>query len=250
MRPYDLEIIQPVYNPFEGWVEKYTMHYTELLILFPGLHMRVILVNDGSQKNFTDSIIKQLRGKIPNIEIVSYKKNKGKGFALRAGMERTSAPYILYTDYDFPYQLRSLKDAYRELLSNSDIVIGIRSADYYKKLSFVRKIISKSFNFFTTAILNIPYLDTQSGLKAFSKKGKELMHTTTINRFLFDTELISKASKDKDLKISTITIELNNDVRFTNINMLIILQEINNLFFISWNLLSGRFNSSKNKDEL
>jgi len=240
MPPYDIEIVQPLYNPGENWVEKYSLHYKELLALFPGVNIKIIMVNDGSRKNFTDSIIKQLQEKIPKIEIISYKKNKGKGFALRAGMERTSAPYILYTDYDFPYQLYCLKDAYNKLLNNNDIVIGIRNADYYKRLSLTRKIISKSFNFFNTAILKIPYSDTQSGLKAFSEKGKELMGTTKINRFLFDTELICKAYKSKSIKISTINIELNNDVQFTKINLRIILQEIKNLFFISWRLLFSK----------
>ena len=241
MHDYDLEIIQPLYNPPENWVEKYSIHYSELLELFKGIRLRIILVNDGSQKNFNDNIIRQLQEKFIGIEIVSYKKNEGKGFALRRGIEKTSAPYILYTDYDFPYQLICLKDAYQELLNNNDIVIGIRNADYYTRLSISRKVISKSFNFFNTRILKIPYSDTQSGLKAFSKKGKELMCKTTINRFLFDTELISKANKNKSIKISTINIKLNKDIQFTNINLLVIFQEIKNLFLISWQLLIGKF---------
>ena len=236
----DLEIVQPVYNPGHDWVEKYIMNYNELLTLFIGIKINVILVNDGSQKNFTDSIAKQLQKEIPDLKIVSYHKNKGKGFALRAGIERTSAPFILYTDYDFPYQLICLKDAYHQLLNNVDIVIGIRDVDYYKKLSPIRNIISRAFNLFNKKVLKIPYSDTQSGLKAFSKKGKELMATTTINRFLFDTELICKANKNNNIKISTINIQLNKNVQFTTINLLILFQEIKNLFIISWRLLFSK----------
>jgi len=240
LQPYDLEIIQPVYNPDKNWVEKYYAHYEELKLLFPTINLRIILVNDGSDKNMDSSITEQLKEKIIHIEVVSYDVNKGKGFALRKGMQATSAPYILYTDYDFPYELISLKQAYQKLLEGNDVVIGIRNEDYYKKLSFLRTLISKSFNLFNKLVLQIPYSDTQSGLKAFSTKGKALLLETTINRFLFDTEFICKACKNKNIKIATVNIKLNKEVKFTKINALVILQEIKNLFSISWRLVRNK----------
>ncbi|MEO8761078.1 MAG: glycosyltransferase family 2 protein [Bacteroidia bacterium] len=240
LETYDLEIVQPLYNPDENWVAKYCAHFSELQLLFPNVKLRIILVNDGSDKNFIDDFTKQLHEKITHLKIVSYTENKGKGFALRAGMKETTAPYILYTDYDFPYQLISLKNAYQKLVEGNDVVIGIRNESYYKQLSFIRIIISKLFNMFNKVILKIPYSDTQSGMKAFSTKGKELLLQTKINRFLFDTEFICKAYKDKTIKIVTINIELNNDVKFTKINALIILQEIKNMLSISWRLLRNK----------
>ena len=240
MRNYHLDIVQPLYNPNKNWVEKYCTYYAELLLLFPNLNVRIILVNDGSTKNFTDDAIKQLGKKIAYLKIVSYPTNKGKGFALRAGMQVSTALYIIYTDYDFPYQLIGLKNAYDKLLLGNDVVIGIRNEDYYKKLSLVRIIISKSFNIFNKIVLKIPYSDTQSGLKSFSIKGKELLLQTKINRFLFDTEFICKVHKNKNIKISTINIELNKDVAFTRISALIILQEIKNMLSISWRLLLNK----------
>lgn len=237
MENYDLEIIQPVYNPPENWIEKYCSHYKELQFLFSNIKFRVILVNDGSQYNFDDVILKELKEKIGSIKIISYSGNKGKGYALRQGMKETAASYILYTDYDFPYKLLSLKNAYSKLLEGNDIVVGIRNEDYYKKLTFSRKVISKTFNLFTRMFLGLPFSDTQSGLKAFSFKGKELLMQTTIDRFLFDTELICKAIRNKKLKVATIPLELNKEVFFTKINSLIILQEIKNLSSISWRLL-------------
>ncbi len=240
LQDYDLEIVQPLYNPDENWVEKYCVHYDELLLLFPNIKLRIILVNDGSDKNFDFKSIKKLEEKITYLKIVSYTENKGKGYALRAGIKDAIAPYILYTDYDFPYQLSSLKNAYDKLLSGSDVVIGIRNESYYKKLSSLRTIISKSFNLFNKFFLRVPYSDTQSGLKAFSNKGKELLLQTKINRFLFDTEFICKAVKDKSIKISTINIDLNDNVKFTKINTLIILQEIKNMLSIFWRLMLNK----------
>ncbi len=240
MQTYDLEIVQPLYNPDENWVGKYCSHYTELTNLFPDIKFRIILVNDGSRKNFNDKAVKKLHEKIKNVKVVSYEANKGKGFALRAGMKETTASFILYTDYDFPYQLPNLKTAYQKLIEGNDVVIGIRSEDYYNKLSFVRTLISKSFNLVNKIILKIPYSDTQSGLKAFSLKGKELLLQTKIERFLFDTEFICKAYRSKNIKIATVNIELNKDIRFTSINPIIILQEIKNLCSISWRLLAGK----------
>ncbi len=236
---YDLEIIQPLYNPEKNWVEKYLADYEELIKLFPGKNVRIILVNDGSLQNFTKVNIQQLEENIKSIKIVSYIHNKGKGFALRAGMMETISQNILYTDYDFPYTLTCLINAYQKLKEGNDVVIGIRNEDYYKKLSFVRTVISKSFNLFNKIILKISYPDTQSGLKAFSLKGKELLLQTKINRFLFDTEFICKAQQNKNIKIAMVNIDLNKNVKFTTISPLIILHEIKNIFSISWRLLTG-----------
>lgn len=240
MQVYDLEIVQPLYNPDKNWVDKYCTHYDELVRLFPNIKLKIILVNDGSDKNFNAESLSQLEKKISHLEVVSYSENKGKGYALRAGMKEATASSILYTDYDFPYQLSSLKNAYDKLLSGSDVVIGIRNESYYRKLSFGRTIISKSFNLFNKVVLKVPYSDTQSGLKAFSVKGRELLLQTKINRFLFDTEFICKAVKDTSVKISTVNIELNKDVKFTKISTLIILREIKNMLSISWRLLRNK----------
>jgi len=228
VQPFDLEIVQPVFNPRDNWAEKYITHYQELQALFSNVNFRIIFVNDGSTKNFDDKIIQTLQEKIKDIKIVSYPENKGKGFAVRAGVAETTAPFVLYTDYDFPYEMICLRKAYDKLKTNSDIVVGIRNEAYYTHLALKRKLVSKACNFLNKVFLKIPHTDTQSGLKGFSEKGKALMLKTTINQFLFDTEFVCMAYQNKNVKVTTIDVELREGVKFTRMSSKTILHETMN----------------------
>ncbi|HKC66943.1 MAG TPA: glycosyltransferase [Bacteroidia bacterium] len=222
---FDLEIVQPVFNPRDNWADKYIIRYRELQTIFSDINFRIVFVNDGSAKNFEDATIQTLKEKIKDSIIVSYTENKGKGFAVRAGVAETTAPFVLYTDYDFPYEMSCLRNAYNKLKENSDIVVGIRNEAYYTHLALKRKLVSKACNFLNKVFLKIPHTDTQSGLKGFSEKGKALMLKTTINQFLFDTEFVCMAYQNKNVKVSTIDVELRPGVKFTRMSTKTILRE-------------------------
>ncbi len=222
---FDVEIIQPLYNPRDGWVEKYIAHYYELKALFARVNLRIVFVNDGSTRNFDEQTIQFLKEKIEHISIVSYTENKGKGYAVRQGVKQTQAPLVLYTDYDFPYEMSCLYKAYQQLKVGNDVVVGIRNEAYYNHLGYRRKLVSMACNFLNKVFLKIPHTDTQSGLKGFSLKGKELMLKTTITQFLFDTEFVCMAYQNKNIKVSTIDVELRHGVKFTRMSFKTILNE-------------------------
>jgi glycosyltransferase involved in cell wall biosynthesis len=240
---FDLEIVQPIFNPRDNWVEKYIVRYNELQTIFSDIQFRIVFVNDGSTKNFDKAVIQTLQEKIKNIKFVSYAENKGKGFAVRAGVGETTALYVLYTDYDFPYEMSCMRKAYNQLKANSDVVVGIRNKEYYFHLGLKRKLVSKACNFLNKVFLKIPHTDTQSGLKGFSKKGKELMLKTTINQFLFDTEFVCMAYQNKGIKVSTIDVELREDVKFTNMSSKTILHETFNFASILLRSIFGKLKS-------
>ena len=243
MQVFDLEIVQPVFNPRDNWVEKYIVRYKELETLFKDISFRIIFVNDGSTRNFNNATIQTLQEKIKFIKIVSYTKNKGKGFAVRAGVTETTAPLVLYTDYDFPYKMNCLKQAYDNLKANSDVVVGIRNEEYYAHLGFKRKLVSKACNFLNKVFLKIPHTDTQSGLKGFSEKGKLLMLKTTINQFLFDTEFVCMAYQNKNIQVSTIDVELREGVKFTRMSFKTVLHETLNFTSILVRSIVGKLKS-------
>lgn len=225
---FDVEIVQPLYNPRDGWAEKYIARYNELKALFAEVNSRIVFVNDGSTKNFDEQTIQFLKEKIEHITIVSYTKNKGKGYAVRQGVKQTEAPLVLYTDYDFPYEMPCLFKAYQQLKAGNDVVVGIRNEAYYSHLGYRRKLVSRACNFLNKVFLKIPHADTQSGLKGFSLKGKELMLKTIITQFLFDTEFVCIAYQNKDIKVATIDVELRDGVKFTRMSLKTILIETKN----------------------
>jgi glycosyltransferase involved in cell wall biosynthesis len=201
----------------------------ESLNLFSQLHndvdLKLIVVNDGSKNVVNSDDIKYIQDHISNFEYVNYEINRGKGHALRVGVEKSKADYIIYTDIDFPYLLKSFDDVYKELLKGFDVVVGVRSSEYYKKVPKTRIVISKILKFFIKKSLGIYTTDTQCGLKGFNQKGKSIFLSTRIERYLFDLEFVYLASKDKDIKISSSIVELREGVEFSTLNLRIILSE-------------------------
>ncbi|MEQ9423156.1 MAG: glycosyltransferase family 2 protein [Cyclobacteriaceae bacterium] len=224
---YDL--VLPCYNPSKNWHQNIVEWWGRIHHIDSSIHFKLILVNDGST-NISSHQIEFLKEHIPTMDYVWHKQNKGKGFAIREGAKSSKNDYLIFTDIDFPYTLQSFKDVMLSLKSGSDVVLGFREDDYYVKVPIIRKLISKVFRFFLETVLKWPITDTQCGLKGFSKEGKSLLLTTTIDRYLFDVEVIKKAVEQKDLKINPVTVSLRDGIEFSSLSPKILLREIGNLF--------------------
>lgn len=225
---FDLTIIQPCYNPPANWAFQLNKHFQQLVqLLPPETRVELIIVNDGSTANFTETDIAYLKEQIPHFSCISYAQNRGKGYALRSGVQQANAPYIIYTDIDFPYRLENMVAVYEDLLRGADVVAGVRDQRYYDHLSLKRKITSKACKFLNEFLLDIHFYDTQSGIKGFNRFGKAVFLETTIDRFLFDTEFLSMVD-NTDLYISTVEITLREEVTFSHMSLRVIVQELFN----------------------
>lgn len=193
--------------------------------LHADIELSLIIVNDGSKSIINSEEIDYIKKSIPNFKFVNYEINRGKGHALREGVKLSNADYIIYTDIDFPYVIKSLDDVYKELLNGNDVVVGVRSAEYYKKVPKTRIVISKILKYFIKKSLGIFTTDTQCGLKGFNRKGKDVFLSTRIERYLFDLEFVYLSSKDKSININSSIVELREGVEFSTLNLRIILSE-------------------------
>jgi hypothetical protein len=55
-----------------------------------------------------------------------------------------------------------------------------------------------------------------------------------VNRFLFDTEFIYKASQESDLLIKDMPADLRDNVHLPNMRRGVLAEELKNLFLIAW----------------
>lgn len=188
----------------------------------------LIIVNDGSLQNFTASEVQNF---LPQVTIINYPTNRGKGFALREGVKVARSDYILYTDVDFPYTNNSFMGIYNALAEGNDLAIGIRDETYYLHLPKSRFYLSKFLRSLIRLFLRIPTDDTQCGLKGFNRKGKEVFLQTTIHRYLFDLEFVFLSARKK-LKIKTVEVQLRPEVVLSTMNWKILLQEFGNFLKI------------------
>lgn len=224
-----LDIVLPCYNPSEEWETTIISTYNSIQDLLPNTTISVVLVNDGSTKSVTKEKIELLRSSVPQTSIISYEQNKGKGYALRKGVEASTSELIIITDVDFPYQNQSFVDVFHSLCEGNDVVLGYRNESYYKKTPPFRKRLSKTFRNILTQLFNLKTTDTQCGIKGFNQKGKALFLQTTINRFLFDLEFVILISKQKNIQVNSINVALKEGVIFSKMRLYILITETLNL---------------------
>lgn len=192
-----IDIVLPTYNPYQGWEEEAISHLSALSAALPEITLRVFIVPDGSKTGHSSDVRSRWSSSQWPVFYCDYSANQGKGYAVRYGVQQTDAPFVIYTDYDFPFTLDSYKQVIKSLLDGADVVIAHReSASYGRRIRFKREILSEISHFVNT-FLSLPTTDTQGGLKGFSQVGKSIFLRTEIKRFLFDTEFICLARRKK-----------------------------------------------------
>lgn len=230
--PKTLDIILPCYNPRSGWEKQLSVSLKKIKsMLGSDILQQVILVNDGSTSGVTDSEIDHLLQEIPEVKLIEYDRNRGKGFAVRKGVKSGEGALQIYTDIDIPYLEESIVQFYEILNKDeADVVIASRGNSYYDALSGFRKILSKSLRWLNGLLFGLKIKDTQGGLKGFNPSGRTVFLETTVNRYLFDLEFIQKVSKT-DLKLLGVDVELKKDVVLPSPSLMVLLKEMHN--FIS-----------------
>jgi dolichyl-phosphate beta-glucosyltransferase len=162
------------------------------------LDAETIIVDDGSND---EGKTKQVALKYA-CKYISYAKNKGKGGAIRYGMQNSSGDIKIFTDADIPFESEAFDAIINELTTkNYEIVLGDRTlneSNYFGEISNNRKFGSNLFTFLVKSIINIGVFDTQCGLKGFKKQvANDIFSVTQINSFAFDVEVIFIALKRK-----------------------------------------------------
>lgn len=226
-----LDVVLPCYNPAEGWVEKVLEAWAHIHVALPDLQIGLILVNDGSTKGLEAQHLQLLQSSLPELHYIDSQPNMGKGYALRKGVQASSAELLIYTDIDFPYQEESLLAMARLLLDDkADVVVGHRSDAYYEGVPADRRRISRFLRWMLQTFLRLKVTDTQCGLKGFNAKGKAIFLQTSINRFLFDLEFVFLASNQKALRLLPTEAVLKPGVVFSHVNLKVLARE-------GWNFL-------------
>jgi len=165
----------------------------------------VIVVNDGS----TDNTASAARN--AGAAVISHMINRGAGAATQTGLEaarRVGADAVVTMDADGQHQAADINSLI-ECLTNkeADIVIGSRFLKKENPIPFVRKIFNNIANIITVLLSGIFVTDSQSGMKAFSRRAIEKIMITS-NGYEFCSEIIREARhfgfKIKEVPISVI----------------------------------------------
>jgi len=188
-------VILPIYNEAKI-VEEVFDKVCEFAVDNPAF--KFIFVDDGSLDSTAELLSRRIqRTDSDRFTLVSYAPNQGKGFAIRKGMEHTDTDLVCFTDGDLAYSLDHLP-LLVEALSSYDVVTGSRSLvpEKQKNIQLARRIMGWSFNRLVRIILDLPYRDTQAGLKGFRREAAEqIFARQRIFDFTFDAELLFLARR-------------------------------------------------------
>ncbi len=197
-----LSFVIPVYNEERRLIKVFRA--LKRGFYFDGVKLKeIIFVNDGStDKTFLKlqkqkSIIeKEMKVKV---KIISYEKNKGKGYAVKRGVLASKSDYSLVFDVDMSTPLSEFKKFLPYIKKNIPIIIGTRKngkSTVIKPQPFYRQFLGKGFTLLSNILLKTWVSDFTCGFKAFSKDvRRSIFPFLKIERWGYDAEILFLASK-------------------------------------------------------
>lgn len=159
----------------------------------------LIFCSDGS----TDGCDETVRAlSLPNVKVISYTPNHGKGYAVRTAMLSATGDVRMFTDADLAYGTDVIGRVAEEFQKHPDagLVIGSRNLDKkgYEGYTWLRRVASKAYIRVLCTVGGFHLSDSQCGCKAFSGIAAEaIFPRCEVDGFAFDFEAIMWGDKLK-----------------------------------------------------
>jgi dolichyl-phosphate beta-glucosyltransferase len=161
----------------------------------------VVVVDDGSRDGTGDLV----RREFPNVRVISYTPNRGKGYAVKQGMLGAQGRFRLFYDADGSTPISEVDRVWGPFAEGAEVVIGSRSlpnSQVELRQNPLREFMGRTFNRLTRILLGERFIDTQCGFKAFTAEStSQVFSRQTLDRFCFDAELLYIA-RVRGLKIA------------------------------------------------
>jgi len=179
-----ISIIVPTFNE-EETIEEFMIKIKELKA---GLkNFELIIVDDSIDS--TAKIARNLMKKFKiNGKVLKRVGKRGKGSAIRDGLELARGKYIVLIDADLQYPVDKIPMLV-EKLKECDIVNTRR----LRKDPFYRKLLGLAFRFLVFLLFGLK-IETQSTFRAFRREVKEKVNFES-NSWTWDVEFLYKAKK-------------------------------------------------------
>ncbi len=177
----------------------------------------IICVVDG----VIDNTLKEAKKvKSSKVRVLSYPKNKGKGYAVRYGMKHAKGNFVSFLDAGRDISPKGVMMLMSHMeWYNADIIVGSKrhpvSQVNYPPL---RHLFSIGYHFGVKVLFGLPLTDTQSGIKIFKKKViDKILPRLLVKRYAMDIEMLAVAKYLGFNRIYEGPIEVHFDKRTSNI---------------------------------
>ena len=250
--PY-LSIIIPAFN--EGRRLLATLETVDAFLGRQPYAAEVLVVNDCSSDD-TGGVVRRMReGKI-HLRLIEHPENRGKGAAVKTGVEAARGEFVLFSDADLSTPIEEVNNLMKWARGGNDghgaVVPGgfdvvmasrrLKGARLEKRQPIYREGSGRVFSIFVRLFVFGGFRDTQCGFKLFTREAaKAIFARQTIPGFGFDVEILFIALKKLGLKVKETPVVWR-DHPDTRVHLLKdSLRMFTDLFLIRWRDGRGRY---------
>ncbi|MBI3316939.1 MAG: glycosyltransferase family 2 protein [Candidatus Omnitrophica bacterium] len=195
MKELELSVIVPAYNE----ALRLENSLLKMINFFKQRRMdaEIIVVDDGSRDQ-TAEVARKCLGSFPG-EIIRHPRNQGKGAAVKTGMLRGRARYLLFSDADLSTPIEEVDRMIGYMRSGYEVVLGSRALDRSKveiRQNILRETMGRIYNRIAQFLVFNSIKDSQCGFKCFSRRAaQDLFRAQKIMGFSFDAEIVYLTQK-------------------------------------------------------
>ena len=185
-----ISVVMPAYNE-EATIEAAVKALSEV-----PLNIELIVVNDGSRDG-TAALVDRLRDEGLIQQVIHQPENRGKGAAIRAGIQAATGHVIVIQDADLEYDPQDFENLLNPILSGkADVVYGTRfyGGGPHRVLFFWHYLGNQILTLFSNLLTNLNLSDMEVGYKAFRSEVLKSIQIKS-NRFGFEPEITVKIAK-------------------------------------------------------
>jgi len=196
-----ISVIMPIYN------EVNTIQEIIRRVQAGDIIDEIVAVDDGSTDGSCD-VLSGLDGK-GGIRVISHDRNRGKGAAVRTGIQNAHGDIVIIQDADLEYDPRDYPALLKPLQEGiADVVYGSRFLGGARRpILFWNMVANKMLTFVTNILYNNILSDMETGYKVFRRSVvKDIpLHS---RRFDFEPEFTAKILK-RNIRIFEVPITFN-----------------------------------------
>jgi len=198
----NLSVVIPVFN------ERATVEEILRRVQAVGLVSETLVVDDGSSDG-TRELLKNIALERPDLRLLFHPENRGKGAAVRTGIQAATGDLVLIQDADLEYDPRDYPMLMKPIEEGkAEVVFGSRFLGAPRRPTmFWHMVANKMLTLLTNILFNSILSDMETGYKLFRR---EVIQNIPLRarRFDFEPEITAKLLKRK-VRIFEVPISFN-----------------------------------------
>lgn len=227
-----LSVIVPAYRQ-EKTIKKDLLNIDKTLAggLANVYDFEIICVVDGISDK-TEKEAKKIKS--PKVKVLSYKTNRGKGYAVRYGMRRSRGELVSFLDAGMDISPKGMMMLMAHMdWYNADVIVGSKRHPVSQvNYPLFRHLLSIGYHLGIKLLFGLPLTDTQSGIKIFKREVVEkILPRLLVKRYAMDIEMLAVARHLGFTRIYEAPIEVKFDKRTSRIDW-------RTIFKMAWDTLA------------